>query len=70
MVRLTELNNTENLFGPRRISSPGHGHQVAWFLGKHTEAHDLLRPDYHWFAEGFDTKDLKEAKALLDEFES
>ena len=30
------------------------------------EAHDLLGPIYGWFTEGFDTPDLKEAKALLD----
>ena len=35
--------------------------------GKSTEAHDLLAPVYNWFTEGFDTKDLKGAKALLDE---
>jgi predicted ATPase len=35
--------------------------------GKRTEAHDLLAPIYGWFTEGFETKDLKEAKALLDE---
>jgi predicted ATPase/class 3 adenylate cyclase len=34
---------------------------------KTREAHDLLFPVYDWFTEGFDTKDLKEAKALLDE---
>jgi predicted ATPase len=32
------------------------------------EARDLLGPVYGWFTEGFDTADLKEAKALLDEF--
>ena len=32
-----------------------------------TEAHDLLAPIYGWFTEGFDTPDLKEAKALLEE---
>jgi predicted ATPase len=31
------------------------------------EAHDLLAPIYGWFTEGFDTADLKDAKALLDE---
>jgi predicted ATPase len=31
------------------------------------EARDLLRPAYDWFTEGFDTADLKQAKALLDE---
>ena len=35
--------------------------------GKRQEAHDLLAPVYEWFTEGFDTADLKEAKALLDE---
>ena len=35
--------------------------------GKRKEALDLLKPVYDWFTEGFDTKDLKEAKALLDE---
>jgi predicted ATPase len=35
--------------------------------GKRQEAHDLLAPVYNWFTEGFDTADLKDAKALLDE---
>jgi predicted ATPase len=35
--------------------------------GKRKEAHDLLAPVYNWFTEGFDTLDLKDAKALLDE---
>jgi predicted ATPase len=35
--------------------------------GKCTEARDLLGPIYNWFTEGFDTPDLKDAKALLDE---
>ena len=35
--------------------------------GRRTEARDLLTPVYGWFTEGFDTPDLKEAKALLDE---
>ena len=34
---------------------------------RHTEAHGLLAPVYGWFTEGFDTRDLKIAKALLDE---
>ena len=37
--------------------------------GKRAEAHDLLAPIYRWFTEGFDTADLQEAKALLDELE-
>ena len=35
--------------------------------GKRQQARDLLAPVYGWFTEGFDTLDLKEAKALLDE---
>jgi predicted ATPase len=35
--------------------------------GKRDEARDLLAPVYGWFTEGFDTRDLKEAKVLLDE---
>jgi predicted ATPase len=34
--------------------------------GKCIEARDLLAPVYSWFTEGFDTRDLTEAKALLD----
>ena len=35
--------------------------------GKPQQARELLAPVYGWFTEGFDTLDLKEAKALLDE---
>jgi predicted ATPase len=34
--------------------------------GKPQEARELLAPVYGWFTEGFDTRDLKEARALLD----
>ena len=34
---------------------------------KRDEARELLAPVYGWFTEGFDTLDLKQAKALLDE---
>jgi len=34
---------------------------------RRAKARDLLAPVYGWFTEGFDTADLKEAKALLDE---
>jgi hypothetical protein len=37
--------------------------------GRRAEGRDLLAPIYSWFTEGFDTADLKEAKALLDELE-
>jgi len=35
--------------------------------GKQQQARALLAPVYGWFTEGFDTRDLKEAKALLEE---
>ncbi len=35
--------------------------------GKPQQARELLAPIYGWFTEGFDTLDLKEARALLDE---
>jgi predicted ATPase len=37
--------------------------------GRHIEARDLLAPVYGWFSEGFDTPDLKAAKALLADLE-
>jgi predicted ATPase len=35
--------------------------------GQGAAAHKLLAEVYHWFTEGFDTADLQEAKALLEE---
>jgi hypothetical protein len=35
--------------------------------GKAAEAHRMLSEIYNWFTEGFDTRDLQEAKALLEE---
>jgi hypothetical protein len=37
---------------------------------KREEARDLLAPVYGWFTEGCDTRDLKEAKVLLEELGS
>jgi predicted ATPase len=37
--------------------------------GKKTEAHKMLSEIYGWFTEGFDTKDLQEAKELLESLE-
>ena len=37
--------------------------------GKAAEARELLAPVYNWFTEGFDTKDLQEAKTLLEELQ-
>ena len=49
--------------GVRRAGVAGRWQQQ----GKTAEAHQLLSEIYNWFTEGFDTKDLKEAKALLEE---
>ena len=38
--------------------------------GKVQQGRELLAPVYGWFTEGFDTRDLKEAKALLEELQS
>jgi predicted ATPase len=46
--------------------SDEHGAALAR-SGQTEEARELLAPVYGWFTEGFDTRDLKEAKALLDE---
>jgi predicted ATPase len=43
---------------------------LAWLLrkqGRIEPAREVLAPVYNWFTEGFDTADLKDAKALLDE---
>jgi predicted ATPase len=38
--------------------------------GKCAEAYELLAPVYNWFTKGFNTADLQEAKALLEELGS
>jgi predicted ATPase len=43
--------------------------RLGQYQGKCTQARELLAPVYGWFTEGFDTADLQEAKALLDELE-
>jgi hypothetical protein len=43
---------------------------LAWLWrrpGQHASARALLAPIYGWFTEGFDTADLQEGKARLDE---
>jgi tetratricopeptide (TPR) repeat protein len=54
-ARLFELRSTMSL--ARLLRKQGH----------RDEAHTILAEIYNWFTEGFDTADLKEAKALLDE---
>jgi TolB-like protein/predicted ATPase len=54
-AKLWELRAAVSLAGLRRDQ------------GRNTEARDLLAPVYDWFTEGFDTPDLRKARALLDE---
>ena len=56
----------EKAFGPDHLCVAMHGAAMAR-SGQEGAARDLLAPVYGWFTEGFDTLDLKEAKALLDE---
>jgi predicted ATPase len=51
----------------KRLSNPAVWARLWRDQGKRHEARDLLALVYGWFTEGFDTLDLKEAKALLDE---
>jgi class 3 adenylate cyclase/predicted ATPase len=64
----------------RALTVAGHQQARSWELraamsmarlwrdqGKRQQAHDLLAPAYLWFTEGFDTRDLKEAKLLLEQ---
>ena len=53
--------------GAARRHEPGRLWQQQ---GKRAEAYELLAPVYGWFTEGFDTADLQEAKALLEELEA
>jgi hypothetical protein len=50
-------------FGFSTLSATG------WWQGQgnQAEAHNLLSGIYNWFTEGFDTKDLQDTKALLDQ---
>jgi predicted ATPase len=54
----------EQVLGTPRL----HGIARLWrSQGKVQQARELLAPVYGWFTEGFDTRDLKDAKALLEE---
>jgi hypothetical protein len=50
----------------RRATLAGYSPQPAGEIAP-AARRDLLAPVYEWFTEGFDTPDLKEAKALLEE---
>ena len=67
----------------RALAVAGQQHAKSWELraamslarllrdqGKAQQARELLAPVYGWFTEGFDTRDLKEAKSLLEELAS
>ena len=69
------------IFSSCRASMPNEHETKPWELrgamslarlwrdqGKPKQARELLDPVYGWFTEGFDTRDLKVAKALLGEF--
>jgi predicted ATPase len=71
--------DTKKAYFDRALSIAHHQRAKSWELraamsmarlwrdqGKRREARDLLAPVYGWFTEGFDTRDLKEAKALLE----
>ncbi len=51
---------------PSEVRTDPHRPPLA-FSGQIDRCQDLLAPVHGWFTEGFDTADLKEAKALLDE---
>jgi predicted ATPase len=56
--------------GSRVRSRRNGGQRRVWARSgnfKGEEARQMLSEIYHWFTEGFDTKDLQEAKALLQE---
>lgn len=44
--------------------------ELWWTQNRYREAYNLLRPIYLWFSEGFDTKDLRHAKHLLEKLEN
>ena len=51
----------------RRLRAPMSLARLWRDQGKVQQARELLAPVYRWFTEGFDTRDLIEAKALLEE---
>jgi len=66
-VRFRALVTAGEVVGTPRCNEP---RTLLRDQGKVQQARDLLAPVYGWFTEGFDTRDLKEAKALLEELAS
>jgi hypothetical protein len=56
-------------FTASRVEAPqrSNDRSAATSVGRRKEARELIAPVYGWFTEGFDTRDLREAKALLDD---
>jgi predicted ATPase len=52
------------------MASRARSSSVDRLVGRDQQARELLAPVYGWFTEGFDTRDLKDAKALLEELTS
>jgi predicted ATPase len=68
---MSEAHVSQAQSGIGALSNPPDSFKIAGRLwrdqGKQDKARNLLAPVYGWFTEGFDTLDLKEAKALLEE---
>ena len=67
---LNKIMDNEAVIGS--LSPGATGYRTTLTLGvlMRQQARELLAPVYGWFTEGFDTRDLKEAKSLLDELAS
>jgi predicted ATPase len=67
----SSASTTNQILGPPRRHEPHCAFTSLARLwrdqGKVQQARELLAPVYGWFTEGFDTRDLKDAKALLQE---
>jgi predicted ATPase len=64
-----ELRAVMSLVRLRQYQAQNHESRITQHATRNRldEAHTLLSGVYNWFTEGFDTKDLQEAKALLNE---
>jgi predicted ATPase len=68
-ARSLELRATMSLVRLRQHQAAHYGSRNTQHVTRHklAEAHKMLSEIYNWFTEGFDTKDLQEAKALIEE---
>jgi predicted ATPase len=80
VIRVTQIHNRVRSPVPAGLFMPRQHQAKSWEIravmnlarlwrsqGKPQQARELLAPVYGWFTEGFNTRDLKQAKALLDE---